>query len=712
MGVGNVPSFRGTCYFVMRNLQLEDFGNGIPTFTVEVQKKDGTTFLHEIVEDICRESGMEDGEFDGLGYMPTRSRCPATPSPSRRRDARSSTRCSRSIPFDAAETDYRLVFNWINSRPKAIIRRQDFGAHESNSELPPSVEITRAQDFDLPRRLRLKFQEPARSYSPQHGLRHQAGDKLRHDRRHRRDDCADPRHGQDPRRGNAGAEVHRQEEPQGGAAAQIRAHRAGRSGAGLRPGRPRRQPVPVVALRVRRHRRQRADRVRVRRSRPACGVRRHHRGRPRHRGQPAAADAGSVQDQSRICSTFRCSPTPRPTTSASTPCWAARGTRGRAGRCCSTFRRAARSRRSALRQPNLATGSKWYAVTRNTANFAHGFAMSPLPDALPGVWDYKSRVRVYLMNKELDLSSANQSDMMAQPLNVALVGNEIVQFANAQDMGNGIWELSTFLRGLRGTDHLTGSHAAGERFVRLKQAVDQARLRTPRRSSTVLPSTGRSRTATPPTTRPASASPTPATASGPMRRPWSRRSRNGSNDILLELEPARPPERRADQRRRDSCIDQPYERYEIDVMNGATVVRTVALTDRARVDLQRSHPRRRLRLAAGQRDVSPVSDRTDCRARFRPGFGGIEMVDTPKLGIRLMASNDVAKEVVFNEATVVFDTMVSRTAKSLTNTPPVVAGQWRHLCRQHVAHRSLERPRQGDRALLQRLALLHADARR
>ena len=71
------------------------------------------------------------------------------------------------------------------------------------------------------------------------------------------------------------------------------------------------------------------------------------------------------------------------------------------------------------------------------------------------------------------------------------------------------------------------------------------------------------------------------------------------------------------------------------------------------------------------------------------------MVTTPKLGIRLMASNDVAKEVVFNEATVVFDTMVSRTAKSLTNTPPVIAGEWRHLRRRHRADRGLERPRQG-----------------
>ena len=115
MGVGNVPSFRGTCYFVIRNLQLEDFGNGIPTFTVEVQKKDGTTFLHEIVEDICRESGMEDGEFDGLGYMPTTLEVPGyaiTQSAS----GRQILNTLQSIyPFDAAETDYRLVFNWINS---------------------------------------------------------------------------------------------------------------------------------------------------------------------------------------------------------------------------------------------------------------------------------------------------------------------------------------------------------------------------------------------------------------------------------------------------------------------------------------------------------------------------------------------------------------------------------------------------------------------
>ena len=43
---------------------------------------------------------------------------------------------------------------------------------------------------------------------------------------------------------------------------------------------------------------------------------------------------------------------------------------------------------------------------------------------------------------------------------------------------------------------------------------------------------------------------------------------------------------------------------------------------------------------------------------------------TPKLGIRLMATADVQKEVVFNEAAVAFDTLVTRTALSVQSVPP------------------------------------------
>ncbi|WP_113155958.1 DUF2793 domain-containing protein [Nitratireductor sp. OM-1] len=46
------------------------------------------------------------------------------------------------------------------------------------------------------------------------------------------------------------------------------------------------------------------------------------------------------------------------------------------------------------------------------------------------------------------------------------------------------------------------------------------------------------------------------------------------------------------------------------------------------------------------------------------------MAQTPRLGVRLMASNDIQKEVVFNEAAVVFDAMVSRSAAAILANPP------------------------------------------
>lgn len=49
--------------------------------------------------------------------------------------------------------------------------------------------------------------------------------------------------------------------------------------------------------------------------------------------------------------------------------------------------------------------------------------------------------------------------------NLAIVGDEIVQFANAEETSEGVWELSYFLRGRKGTASV--EHEAGERFVLL-----------------------------------------------------------------------------------------------------------------------------------------------------------------------------------------------------------------------------------------------------
>lgn len=67
------------------------------------------------------------------------------------------------------------------------------------------------------------------------------------------------------------------------------------------------------------------------------------------------------------------------------------------------------------------------------------------------------------------LSSITDDQLMSSTtLNAALIGNEIVQFKSASMLSAGVYLLSGFLRGLRGTDRVMTGHAVGERFVLLQ----------------------------------------------------------------------------------------------------------------------------------------------------------------------------------------------------------------------------------------------------
>lgn len=58
--------------------------------------------------------------------------------------------------------------------------------------------------------------------------------------------------------------------------------------------------------------------------------------------------------------------------------------------------------------------------------------------------------------------------------NAALVGDEIIQYRDVVDNGDGTYTLSHLLRGRRGTDVFTGSHAPAERILILDAATLQA----------------------------------------------------------------------------------------------------------------------------------------------------------------------------------------------------------------------------------------------
>lgn len=97
-----------------------------------------------------------------------------------------------------------------------------------------------------------------------------------------------------------------------------------------------------------------------------------------------------------------------------------------------------------------------------------GTASGVLADALPEVWDRASSVTVFVQEGALTSTSELA---VANGANLALIGDEMVGFTTATLTAPNTYELSGFLRGRRGTEQFTGTHAAGDRFVLLDSAL-------------------------------------------------------------------------------------------------------------------------------------------------------------------------------------------------------------------------------------------------
>ncbi|KLE34456.1 phage tail protein [Aurantiacibacter luteus] len=108
--------------------------------------------------------------------------------------------------------------------------------------------------------------------------------------------------------------------------------------------------------------------------------------------------------------------------------------------------------------PIGATGSRRSVV---------GTTLGALRPAASVLIDRESDIEVQLMSTDFVLDSVDLA-ALAQGANRALVGEEIVQFATAQSLGEGRWRLSGLLRGRGGTEHfaLVGS-PQGSGFVML-----------------------------------------------------------------------------------------------------------------------------------------------------------------------------------------------------------------------------------------------------
>jgi hypothetical protein len=206
-----------------------------------------------------------------------------------------------------------------------------------------------------------------------------------------------------------------------------------------------------------------------------------------------------------------------------------------------------------------------------------GTALTALPVGAYAVPDARNTVDVLLLG-DAELESVPLLSML-NGANMALLGEEIVQFSGAELLAQGKYRLSGLLRGRLGTEYAIAGHAAGERFIllngRIKQVpATQNGIGLPRLYKPV--SVGMSLGNTDPQSY---------AYSGASWRPYSpvhvTATRDDAGDIALQW----VRRTRLNGGWRDA-VDVPLgesaERYEVEIMDGEAVKR-VLITDAPQV---------------------------------------------------------------------------------------------------------------------------------
>ncbi|MFL6789429.1 MAG: phage tail protein [Sphingomicrobium sp.] len=99
-----------------------------------------------------------------------------------------------------------------------------------------------------------------------------------------------------------------------------------------------------------------------------------------------------------------------------------------------------------------------------------GKAETVLDARCPMIIDEASRVIVRLVNAAQILLNADQDAMMAGA-NLALLGDELIQFGRAEQLDPGLFRLSHLLRGRRGTEWAAAGHAVEDVFCLMNAAT-------------------------------------------------------------------------------------------------------------------------------------------------------------------------------------------------------------------------------------------------
>ncbi len=111
-------------------------------------------------------------------------------------------------------------------------------------------------------------------------------------------------------------------------------------------------------------------------------------------------------------------------------------------------------------------GASWTSVGIASTAARMGVVREALPPADWSRWDETNHLTVDLLDSQTLESRARAS--VQAGANLALVGNELVQFARAEQLDARVWRLTGLLRGRRGTEAAVPGHAVGEPFLLLE----------------------------------------------------------------------------------------------------------------------------------------------------------------------------------------------------------------------------------------------------
>jgi len=152
-----VPAYRGLAYIVIQHMDVTDFGNRIPNFTFEIVRK--VNYLDGIVKEVSAGAGLNtqlgaaDMEASDLAGIPIDGFCVSSEKSYRDRIEQ----LMMVYNFGAAETNGKLIFNRKESYSRFPVPADFLGAKEGNSGEESIYRIERKHDRELPKLVNVSY---------------------------------------------------------------------------------------------------------------------------------------------------------------------------------------------------------------------------------------------------------------------------------------------------------------------------------------------------------------------------------------------------------------------------------------------------------------------------------------------------------------------------------------------------------------------------